>query len=153
MEYTDLINEVEKEGIEVVEMNFKGKSKGYYLGNTVAINSKIKTTAEKKCTLIEEVGHAKTSSGNILDNRDVRNIKQEKRARRWGYEKLVGIVDLINAFNAGLHGRYEIAQYLNVTENFLQKSVDYYKEKYGIYFEIDTYIVCFEPSLTIFKKY
>lgn len=147
----------EKENINVLEINLgTNKKSGKYLctrqGNFIIVNSNI-ADYEKCEVLSEELGHHYTSSGNILDQKDIKNIKQEKRARRWGYEKLVGIVDLINAFNAGVHGRYELAQYLNVTENFLQEVVNYYREKYGTYFEIDTYIVYFEPYLEVFKKF
>jgi len=152
VEYEKLLSELEKQGIDVIEMNLKGKAKGYYCDDTIVIDSKIETKAQKKSTLIEEVGHVKTSSGNILDDKDIKNVKQEKIARRWGYEYIIGLTDLINAFNAGVHGRYELAEYLNVTEQFLQETIDYYKEKYGTYYELDKYYICFSPCLSIIEK-
>ena len=103
------------------------------------------TNKEKNCVLAEELGHHHTSFGNILNKKDVKNIKQEKRARNWGYEKLVGVIDIINAFKANAKNRCEMAEYLNVTEDFLDASIQHYREKYGLCCEIDHYIVYFEP--------
>lgn len=145
MEYEVLENEIRSKGVDVIRMKFKGNLKGLYADNTIAIDTKLQTKAEQCCVLAEEIGHHYTSSGNILDINDVRNIKQEKRARNWAYEKLVGITGIINAFNAGTRNKFEIAEYLDVTEEFLDEAIQYYKEKYGLYYAIDNYTVCFEP--------
>ncbi|ACQ53086.1 hypothetical protein EXN65_21095 [Clostridium botulinum] len=153
MTYNKLLYEAESQGVEVVEMKFKGKCKGLYGDNVIALDKNIETLKEKRCILAEELGHHYTSSGNILDNSNISNLKQEKRARNWGYEKLVGIIDIINAFNAGTKNRYEMAEYLEVTEDFLESSIQHYKEKYGVLFEIDNYIVFFEPNFGVMKKF
>ncbi|MCW6112155.1 ImmA/IrrE family metallo-endopeptidase [Clostridium sporogenes] len=153
MTYNKLLYEAESQGVEVVEMKFRGKCKGLYGDNVIALNKNIETLKEKRCILAEELGHHYTSSGNILDNSNISNSKQEKRARNWGYEKLVGIIDIIDAFNAGTKNRYEMAEYLEVTEDFLESSIQHYKEKYGVLFEIDNYIIYFEPNFGIMKKF
>ncbi|ENK0839158.1 ImmA/IrrE family metallo-endopeptidase [Clostridium botulinum] len=153
MTYNKLLYEAESQGVEVIEMKFKGKCKGLYGDNVIALNKNIETLKEKRCILAEELGHHYTSSGNILDNSNISNLKQEKRARNWGYEKLVGIIDIINAFNAGTKNRYEMAEYLEVTEDFLESSIQHYKEKYGVLFEIDSYIIYFEPNFGIMKRF
>ncbi|GAA0082464.1 MULTISPECIES: ImmA/IrrE family metallo-endopeptidase [Clostridium] len=153
MTYNKLLYEAESQGVEVVEMKFNGKCKGLYGDNVIALNKNIETLKEKRCILAEELGHHYTSSGNILDNSNISNLKQEKRARNWGYEKLIGIIDIINAFNAGTKNRYEMAEYLEVTEDFLELSIQHYKEKYGVLFEIDNYIIYFEPNFGIMKKF
>lgn len=153
MTYDDLLFETEKHGVQVIEMKFKGKCKGLYGDNVIALSKDIETLKEKRCILAEELGHHHTSSGNILDNSNLSNLKQEKRARNWGYEKLVGIIDIINAYNAGTRNRYEMAEYLEVTEDFLESSIQHYKEKYGVFFEIDNYIVYFEPNFGVMKKF
>lgn len=52
-----LLNEAENECIEVIEISFKGKTKGLYYNGTIAISESITTTAEKTCVLAEEFGH------------------------------------------------------------------------------------------------
>ena len=143
--YEDLISEAQEIGIEVIEMNFKGSLKGLYSENTIAIDCKLKTCKEKSCVLVEELGHHHTSFGDILNIKDIRNAKQEKIARNWGYEKLISVIDIINAYKQGTKNRHDMAEYLNVTEEFIEASIQHYREKYGLYCEIDNYIIYFEP--------
>ncbi|WP_366927932.1 hypothetical protein [Clostridium sp.] len=143
--YEELVCEAQESDVEVIEINFKGNLKGLYSQNTIAIDSKLETNKEKRCVLAEELGHHHTSFGNILSTKDIRNVKQEKFARNWGYEKLVGIIDIINAFKANARNRCDMAEYLNVTEDFLDASIQHYREKYGLCCEIDHYIVYFDP--------
>lgn len=152
--YEELLSEAQKNGVEVIEMSFRGGLKGLYSQNIIAINSKLETNKEKNCILAEELGHHHTSFGNILNTKDVKNIKQEKIARNWGYEKLVGIIDIINVSKKGMKNRHDMAEQLNVTEEFLDASIQHYREKYGLYCEIDHYIVYFDPLrvLEIFQE-
>ena len=48
------------------------------------------TTTEKAGQIAEELGHHHTSYGDIVDINDVRNRKQERQARLWGYKKMIG---------------------------------------------------------------
>jgi hypothetical protein len=153
MTYDKLLIESESNGLTIKEKSLAYGFKGLYKNKKIIIDQKINTSSEKRCILAEELGHHYTSFGNILDQSNIINVKQEKRARNWGYEKLVGIVSLINAFERGIKGRHDLAEYLNVTEKFLEDALNHYKEKYGIYYEIDNYIVYFEPSLTVLKMF
>lgn len=126
--------------------------KGIYIDGNVAINTSISNSAEKTCILAEELGHHHTSVGNILDMNDVRNSKQERQARLWGYNKLIGLSGIINAFRAGCQSRHEIADLLDVTEEYLQECIDCYRDKYGVYTIVDNYIVYFIPNLAVMEK-
>lgn len=143
--YEDLVTNVEKNGIEVYEMNFSGKCKGLYADGVIAIDSNIETDTERSCILAEEVGHYITSTGNILDQNDLNSIKQEKHARNWAYEKLASLKFIIKAYENGAQNRYELASYLNVTEDFIQQAINHYKDKYGLYHKVDNYIIYFDP--------
>lgn len=151
MNYESLVSEIEDEGIICTEFKMKGSGKGYYCDSAIAIDSKIETDAEKRCVLIEEFGHVKYTYGNILDCKKISNMKQEKIARNFGYEKLVGIVSLINAYKKGIQSKYDLAEYLNVTEEFLDDAIQHYREKYGVYCNVDNYLIYFEPSLIIME--
>ena len=76
-------------------------------------------------------------------------MKQENKARDWAYEKLVGIIRIINAYKNGIRSRYELTGYLDVTEEFLQDAINYYKRKHGLFFKIDNYVVYFEPLVVL----
>lgn len=118
---------------------------GLYVDGRIYIRKDLPTTIEKACTFIEEVGHHYTSAGNILDQSKHENVKQERRARAWAYEEIITIDKLLQAFRAGIRNRYELADFLNVTELFLQEALDYYKVKYENYHTIDDYLICFDP--------
>lgn len=145
MTYEDLLIKIEKEGIEYFENNYIGKMKGLYLDNTITINTNLDTKVEKRCVLAEELGHHYTSYGNILDQSKVENKKQERRARAWAYDRLIGVIGLVNAYKHGCRNRYEVAEYLNVSERFLEDAINYYREKYGLFYKIDNYVIYFEP--------
>lgn len=118
--------------------------KGFYVNGNIAIERDM-TSTEKACVLAEELGHHYTTVGNILDQSKAENRKQERRARLWAYQKAFDLIDLVSAYKHGCRNRYEIAEYLEVTESFLQEALDTYKEKYGVYTKVDKYVVCFEP--------
>ena len=112
----------------------------------------MKTSAEKTCVLSEELGHHHTSVGNIIDMTSAGNRKQERQARLWGYNKLIGLSGIVSAFRAGCQSRHEIADYLDVTEEYLQECIDCYQGKYGIYTEVDNYVIYFIPNLVVMEK-
>lgn len=90
--YEKLQDEACKDGIDVVDYPFESKNiKGLYCDGVVAIRENIDTTAEKACVLAEELGHHYTSAGNILDQNQTENIKQERKARMWAYNKQIGL--------------------------------------------------------------
>ena len=126
--------------------------KGIYIDGNVAINTSISNSAEKTCVLAEELGHHHTSVGDIINMSDVGNRKQERQARLWGYNKLIGLSGIINAFRAGCHNRHEIAEKLDVTEEYLQECIDCYRDKYGVCTEVDNYIIYFIPNLAVMEK-
>ena len=126
--------------------------KGIYIDGNVAINTSVSNSAEKVCVLAEELGHHHTSVGNILDMDDMRNRKQERQARLWGYNKLIGLTGIITAFRAGCQNRHEIAELLGVTEEYLQECIDCYRDKYGVYTEVDNYVIYFIPNLAVMEK-
>lgn len=151
MKYEALLEEAHQEGLIVKEKPLKYNN-GRIKGKRIAIRKDIDTFTEKGCVLAEELGHHYTSVGNILDMNDIRNRKQERQARLWGYNRLIGLTGIINAFRAGCQNRHEVAELLDVTEEYLQECIDCYRDKYGVYTEIDNYIIYFIPNLAVMEK-
>ena len=152
MTYENLLIEAEEKGIKVKEKHMYVGLKGIYKNNKILINLKASTDVEKKCILSEEIGHHETSYGNILDDNNIVNRKQEVIARRWGYEHTVKIEDLIKAYEYGAVNSFEIAEYLEVTEQHLINAINNYKKRHGIFAELANHFICFEPHLKIEKK-
>jgi len=150
MIYEELLKEADKLGLIVKEKPLRAY-KGRIKGIKIAIKKDIDSEAEKACVLAEELGHYYTSVGDILDQSKIENRKQERRARAWAYERLVSLKKLIEASNQGIRNRYELAEFLGVSERFIDEAIQYYKEKYGICHKVGDYIVYFEP-LGVLKK-
>lgn len=125
---------------------------GLYLNGHIAINTSVDSTAQRSCVIAEELGHHHTSVGNIIDMTDIQNRKQERQARLWGYNKMIGLTGIIKAFQTGCQSRHEMAELLDVTEEYLQECIDCYRDKYGVCTEVDNYIIYFIPRLAVMEK-
>lgn len=145
MAYELLLDLASSEDIQVYEKLMPPRIKGLYSDNIVWINSRIVTSIEKACALAEEIGHHYKTAGDITDQTDIANRQQEKRARSWGYEKLIPLTTFVQAHKHGIRNRYELADHIGVTEDFLDDAINRYKEKYGLTAPCGKYTICFEP--------
>lgn len=149
MNYDELLQESYDEGLTVKEKPFSTyngriKNKNIYLRKDM-------TTVEKSCVLAEELGHYYTTVGNILDQSNVGNRKQELKARLWAYNKHIGLQGIIRAYEKNLTNYDEVAKFLKVSPQFLHEAIECYRRKYSPYAEIDNYIIIFEPYLSVVK--
>lgn len=149
MDFETLLDDAGAEGLTIKERPFRTydgriKGKNIYLRKGMS-------ASEKKCVLAEELGHHYTTVGNILDMSDAGNRKQERQARLWGYNKLIGLAGIIKAFEAGCQDRFEVAEYLGVTDEYLCECLEAYRDKYGIGTTVDNYYIMFIPHLAVGK--
>ena len=151
LNYEELLCESDSIGLIVKEKPLKFND-GRIKGKRVAIRRDIKTTTEKACVLAEELGHYHTTVGDILDQSSIANRKQEHRARMWSYNKLIDLSGIISAYKAGCQNIYEMAEYLNVTEEFLRDSLECYRSKYGLCTRVDNYIIYFESGIAVLER-
>lgn len=152
-EYEKLLDIATKDNVTVIE-NYPFESnrfKGLYCDGVVALSKSIETDAEKACILAEELGHHYTAVGDILDQSTIENRKQEMRGRIVAYNKLVGLRGIVDAYLHHCQSLFETAEYLGVTEEFLNDCIDYYKSKYGICTQIDNYVIMFEPNIAVLE--
>lgn len=144
--YESLLREASQQyGIDIREKKMPPRIKGLYADNVIWINRNLPTVAEKSCVFAEELGHYHTSIGDILNQSKLLNRKQEKIARSWAYDRLIPLQKFIDAYHDGVRNRYEMAEYLGVTEDFLQAALERYKEKYGIQKTVGQYTIQFDP--------
>lgn len=143
----ELREEALANGAEVVDWRFESdRIKGLYCDGVIAVSMRLGTTAEEAAVIAEELGHHLTASGNILDQTDVSNRKQEIKGRAWAYDRLIGLSGIARAIEAGCRNRYEAAEFLDVPEEVLQEAVDYYHEKYGLWVKYGDRIILFEKN-------
>lgn len=149
MTYDELLKEADNLGLIVKDKPLQANN-GRIKGNKIAIKKNLKNR-DKKCVLAEELGHYYTTTGNIIDISNENNLKQEHQARLWAYNKLVGLRGIISAYEVGCSNRYEIAEYLDVTEEFLNEAIERYTSKYGQCITVDNYVIYFIPNLGVME--
>ena len=157
--YEKLLQDASDDNVRVYESfdlngnnDVQNRIDGLYMDGHIALDKNLRTNVERACILAEELGHHYTSYGNIVDINDIQNRKQERQARLYGYNKIVGLRGIISAFLAGCQNVYEIAEHLHVTEDYLQECINCYREKYGVYTTVDNYIVYFIPNLIVGER-
>lgn len=87
------------------------------------------------------------------DEETIMDKKQEIFARRKGYEELIPLDDIIACFYLGLREYFEVAEFLEVTEEFLRHTVTHYAEKYGPMYDYGGYFINFGNSIDVYKKF
>lgn len=141
--YNKLLKYCDSKKIDVYEIDLINK--GLYSDGIIALSNRMSTSNEKACILAEELGHYHTTVGDILDQSKAENRKQERRARAWAYALLVPFEALIEAFEVGIIGRHDLAEFLGITEEYLQQAINYYRDKYGVGIALGDYIIYFDP--------
>lgn len=148
--YEKLLDVADGMGLSVEEYPFR-EHDGLIIDNMIGIRKTIPTYAQKADVLCEEICHAKYTVGNILDQSEVENCKQEETARRKAYEYRIGLSRIADALRSGCQNYYEMAEYLGVHEQFLVDALHYYNERYGQVAKCDDCKIQLEPTLTILK--
>ena len=117
----------EKQGISIDELN---------MGHSVAISlpqgwiaidpKRLPTQVEKKECLAHELGHVETGAFYNVDSPcDVRQ-KHENRADKWAIKHLISESKLDEAIANGYTEIWSLAEYFDVTEDFMKKVVCWY---------------------------
>lgn len=149
--YEDLqIEASEKYGLNTKEKKLQSCD-GLIIGKNIAIRKDLPTTIHKKCILVEEIGHDQTATGDILDQKNILNMKQERHGRIWGYNRIVNLLGIIAAYKRGCKTYYEMAEFLDITEDFLRDTIREYRAIYGVCVRSGGYMIYFEPYLTVVK--
>lgn len=146
--FEKIVQEVPADIIVDDQANLKPTIKGFYTnesGIDLILINKGASPTEKLCILAEELGHYYTTSGDITDQADVKNRKQEKKARRWAVERLICLDDLIDGFEKGVGNKHELAEHLGVTEEFLHTALAHFKSIYGYSYRQGEYSIVFDP--------
>jgi hypothetical protein len=148
--YEEALKLADAKGLIVKEQDLTD-SEGLIKGNRIAIRRSIRTTKRKSEVLAEEICHKDLSVGDITDYRDGNAQRQEQIARTASYQMKVSFDMLIAAYKRGIRSRWELAEYLDCTEPFLQDAIERYHEKYGIGVRHGDYYILFEPNFCIMK--
>lgn len=122
---------------------------GFYKDGIILIDKDLSETRKAE-VLFEELAHHKLTYGNILDQSEFNNRKFENYARRYGYEAALPLHIIVEAHNYGISNLYELAEYVQLSEEYIAEILKHYKNKYGIGTHYGNYAITFEP-LRVFK--
>lgn len=131
MELNKLYDIATRENISIQDFKMKNKAiieqidKEYYIGLNY---SKIKSITEEKELLAEELGHYYCNAFYNSSSSPSTIAQKEYRANKWKCTVLVSVNDFKDAFKKGLKNVYEIAEYLNLSEDTVIFAYNYYKE-------------------------
>jgi len=137
--------------IKIIEKVLPKGLSGFYYDNVIEIN-KFLSNHEKHCILAEELGHHETTYGDITILDDITNKKLELVARRWGYQKIVSLENLIECYTSGHTTEEDICEHLEVTSSYLREAINIYNQKYGLFVLYKGYKIYFDP-LNIHKEF
>lgn len=141
---------IKNDWIEIEETNRLPKFQpGLYINGKIYINSNLPETRKAE-VLYEELAHHKLTYGNILDQSKWINRKFENYAKRHGYEAALPLRIIIEAHHYGVSNLYELAQYVQLSEEHVLEVLEHYKQKHGIGTHHGDYSITFEP-LKVYK--
>lgn len=151
--YEELLEIASQENVKVYEKyDLSGtRLKGLYCDGVIALDKDMETQTERACVLAEELGHHYTTVGDITDLTPMNNQKQELKARLTAYNDRIGLQGIIDAYKARRTSPEEMAEFLDVTPEFLQDALECYRTKYAPYVAIDNYVVFFDPCLAVLE--
>lgn len=153
MKYEALLQEAVSKDIYIIEnADFDSDAEALINGDVIGINKNVKEITKRTCILAEELGHYYTTVGSILDQSEVDERKQELQARAWAYDRLIGFDGIIEAYLHGCRNLCKAAEYLEVTEEFLNDALIHYRSKFGTHVKTDGYIIFFEPAIAVLER-
>lgn len=144
--YEAMLQDAAQNGYRIIEnCKFSSDAKGLIVGNKIGLSSSLQTSVEKACVLAEEIAHAELTATDITDMSGWQSRHEEIKARRRSHDKLISIRGLLDAYEAGCQSRHEAAEFLGVTEDFLQAAIDGYISKYGPIIADGDYVITLNP--------
>ena len=69
----------------------------------------------------------------------------------WAYNLRIPLLDLVKAYKAHCRNTFEVAEYLDVSEDTLVEALEFYRQKYGTGTMVGDYYIRFEPHLDVFE--
>ena len=133
------------------DLNMPKHQGGFIYNKHIVLNAN-KSYQEQHSALAEEIGHYETSSGSIINLNTPQKRQQEARARRWGYQKVINLDGLVACYRNDMTTTSEVADFFEVTPEYLWKAIDAYRQKYGESFFYFGYKFDFSHGLSITGK-
>ena len=151
--YETLQEEVRSQAITLREAeDLPRVCRGLYVRYTgrrpmIVLNRRM-TAAEKRCVCAEELGHHHTSGGDLTNACPIEYGRQERRARKWSVHHILSLDTLAEAYLRH-DDPFELADALDVTVEYLNQAIQYYRDAYGVFLRTDRYLIQFLPCFSV----
>ncbi len=126
----DLYDLAEHQGIEVYSIDTRKAESISILSDgecAIGINPfMLESAADEKVKLAHEIGHCETGAFYNEYSRFSLRSKCEHRANVWAIKKPIPKDELIPAYKKGCTDPWSLAEYFEVTEDFMRKALEYY---------------------------
>ena len=140
-------------GLEVIDYHFDSdRIHGLCCDHTIALNKRLPNSTAKACVLEEELAHYDLTVGDIIIESIPANRKQEHRARMLAYYRRCNPSMIADALRAGHRSLTDIAEHIEVTEEFLADAIEGYRQKYGLGVQVGEDLLILEPVVALLKK-
>lgn len=118
--------------------SFKSKSlKSLSMPDTIGLDEgKMENNSELKTCLIHEIGHCMTGSFYNAQSKFELRERQEYRADKWAIEKYIPFDELLSVMHEGHTEVWSVAEYFEVTEEFVKKVFSFYEDRLLKYREL-----------------
>ena len=132
----EVYKDFEKENITVLPFRFQ-HLKSVSLGDEKVVGidrSKIDGCAEEYTILIHEKGHFDSGAFYTASSPYLLKEQAERRADRAAILRYIPLEELRECLAAGMVEIWDLAEYFGVTEAFMRKCVEYYRDTLGMSF-------------------
>lgn len=143
--YEELMKKYDSElVIKEVDNILPPGQKGYYQDGVILIDNNLKIE-HKLEVLAEEIAHHLISYGDLRSTANTYINKYELKARRLGYEIIITLDGIIEAFRHGMRNLYELAKYFEVSKSYVIEALQHYCQKYDNRVYHNGFMFSFEP--------
>lgn len=130
VELNTIFADMEKEKVSLFPYEVgEEKSVTIEINNQYAIfldTFRVKTVTETKWILAHELGHCATGCTHKVSSSLDLVEKHEYKANKWAIERYIPFEKLSAAIQEGYSERWQLAEYFDMPEPFIEKALNYY---------------------------
>ncbi len=126
MKAEDLFEEAECNGIDILYADIPDARSASLLNKVFLDYGFINKPAEEKVACAHGIGSIVTGSQYSRNSSYLDICRAEHKTNKWSYNKLIPFEELTEALRKGYTEPWELADYFEVTEEFVKDALKYY---------------------------
>ena len=147
--YSDLEALAEFYGVRIVDYDFPATIRGVYHDGVIGINKDVTDPAERRCIIACEMGrHLMRGYRGIVLTEEQENII----AFYWAVSYIMPLSALIEASKFKIKTLTDLAEFLNVTPQFVKSGIAFYKNSMGSRIFYHNHVIDLEKEIVDYSK-